>query len=248
MRLGLASPDDLTGVLVDRENDGAVSRSATQRTRRGSWGQPAKAVRQPHVAADNQQVAFDIRRVAGALDDKARHREIVHIVLSPDGLPGEAVQFGEEAGHVVEVEKATVDRRSGRDAALGSICRSGVGYGLVDPPDRELIHGFVVDRPTVETPGIEVNSLRERRNLYRQQQQGETVALHGGETEHECLRGQVEKCCKEQRGERSVGGPKQCSHQGQTSATQIELCKSISASAKILHYISGSAAAYFLLR
>src|SRR5882762_3657030 len=197
MRLGLASPDDLTSVLVDRENDGAISRSATQRTRSGSWDHPAKAVRQPHVAADNQQVSFDMRRVAGALDDKARHREIVHIVLSPDGLPGEAVQFGEEAGHVVEVEKPTVDRRSGRDAALGSICRSGVGYGLVDPPDRELIHGLVVDRPALETPGIEVNSFRERRNLYRRQQQGENLpALHGGETKHECLRGHVEKCCK----------------------------------------------------
>src|SRR6267378_8038410 len=34
-----------------------------------------------------------------------------------------------------------------------------------------------------------------------------------------------------------------CSHQGQMSATQIELRKSISAPAKILHYISGSATA-----
>src|SRR5882672_9206309 len=192
MRLGLASPDDLTGVLVDRENDGAVSRSATQRTRRGSWGQPAKAVRQPHVAADNQQVSFDIRRVAGALDDKARHREIVHIVLSPDGLPGEAVQFGQEAGHVIEVEKPTVDCRSGRDAALGTACRSRVGYCLVDPLDRELTHGLIVDRPALETPSVEINPLRERRNLYRQQQQGETLpALHGGKTKHECLRRNV---------------------------------------------------------
>jgi hypothetical protein len=49
----------------------------------------------------------------------------------------------------------------------------------------------------LETPGVEINSLRERRSLYRQQQQGETVpAFHDGETEHECLRGEVEKCCK----------------------------------------------------
>src|SRR6185295_11639656 len=96
-------------------------------------GQPAKAVRQPHVAADDDQVAFDIRRVARALDDETRRREIAHIVLSPDELPGEAVQFGEEPGHVVEVEKAAVDGRSRRDAALSSICRSGVGYCLVDP-------------------------------------------------------------------------------------------------------------------
>src|SRR5438309_7159643 len=90
MRIGFRSPDDLTGLLVDRENDGAISRSATQRTRRGSWGEPAKAVDQPHVASDNDQVSFDIRRVAGALRDKTRDREIVHIILPPDQLPGEA--------------------------------------------------------------------------------------------------------------------------------------------------------------
>src|SRR5882672_2805844 len=196
MRLGFASPDDLTGVLVDRENDGAVSRSTPERARRAT-GHPAKAVDQPHVAADDEQVAFDERRVARALDDETRGREIAHIVLSPDELPGEAVQFGEEAGHVVEVEKAAVDGRSGRDAALSSICRSGVRYCLVNPFDRELTHGLVADRPTPEAPGIKVNSLRERRNRYRQQQHGETLpALHGGETDHECLRGHLEKCCK----------------------------------------------------
>src|SRR6266853_1813431 len=198
MRLGFRSPGDLTAALVDRENDGAISRSATQRARRGPWDHPAKAVDQSHIAADNQQVSFDIRRVAGALDDKTRHREIVHIILSPDQLPGEPVQFGQEAGHVVEVEKPTIDGRSGRDAALGTACRSRVGYRLVDPLDPELAHGLVVDRPSPETPGIQqINSFRERRNPYRQQQQGETLpALHGGETEHECLRGHVEKCCK----------------------------------------------------
>src|SRR5437762_14369570 len=95
MRLSFGSPDDLTAVLVDRENDGAISRSATQRTRRGAWGHPAKAVGQPHIAADDEQVSIDIRRVAGALDDKTRHREIVHIVLSPDQLAGEAIRSEE---------------------------------------------------------------------------------------------------------------------------------------------------------
>src|SRR5712671_2013052 len=109
MRLGFRSPDDLTAALVDRENDGAISRSAAQRARRGPWGHPAKAVDQPHIAADNQQVSFDMRRVAGALDDKTRHREIAHIVLSPDQVPGEAVQLGQVAGHVIEVEIPTVD-------------------------------------------------------------------------------------------------------------------------------------------
>jgi len=183
MRIGFRSPDDLTGVLVDREHDGAVSRSATQSTRRGPRGEPAKAVDQPHVAADNQQVAFDIRCVAGALDDKARRREIVHVVLSPDELPGEAVQLGQEARHIIEVEIPAVDGRRRRDAALGTTCRSRVGYCLVDPLDRELIHGLVIDRPALETPGIEVNSIRERRSLHRQQQQGETLpALHERET------------------------------------------------------------------
>src|SRR5882762_4860768 len=104
MRLGLRSPDDLTAVLVDRENDGAISRSAAQRARRGPWDHPAKAVNQPHVAADNDQVSLYMRCVAGALRDKTRDREIVHIILSPDQLPGEAVQFGQVAGHVIEVE------------------------------------------------------------------------------------------------------------------------------------------------
>src|SRR5258708_12813331 len=92
----------------------------------------------------------------------------------------------------------TVDGRSGRDAALGTACRSRVGCCLVDPLDPELTHGLAVDRPSPETPGIQqINSFRERRNPYRQQQQGETLPeLHGGETEHECLRGHVEKCCK----------------------------------------------------
>src|SRR4029077_13274400 len=148
--------------------DSAISRSATQGARRGPGGEPAKAVSQPHIAADNEQVSFDERRVAGALDDKTRHRKIAHIVLFPDRLSGEAVQFGQEAGHVIEVEIATVDRRSGRNAALGTACRSGVGYCLVDPLDRKLTHGPVVDRPALETPRVEVNSLRERRNLYRQ--------------------------------------------------------------------------------
>src|SRR6266853_6172305 len=198
MRIGFRSPDDLTGLLIDRENDGAVSRSATQSARRGPRGEPAKAVDQPHIASDNDQVSFDIRRVAGALRDKTRDREIVHVILSPDQLPGEAVQFGQVAGHVIEVEIATVDGRSGRDAALGTACRSRVGCCLVDPLAPELAHGLVVDRPSPETPGIQqINSFRERRNLYRQQQQGETLpALHGGETEHESLRGHVEKCCK----------------------------------------------------
>src|SRR6266571_2247837 len=198
MRIGFRSPDDLTGLLIDRENDGAISRSATQSTRRGPWGEPAKAVNQPHIASDNDQVSFDIRCVAGALRDKTRDREIVHIILSPDQLPGEAVQFGQVAGHVIEVDISTVDGRSGRDAALGIACRSRVGCCLVEPLDPELTHGLVVDRPPLETPGIQqINSFRERRNLYRQQQQGETLpALHGGETEHECLRGHVEKCCK----------------------------------------------------
>src|SRR6266581_3539832 len=203
MRIGSRSPDDSTGLLVDRENDRAISRSATQGTRRGPRGEPAKAVDQPHIAADNDQVSFDIRCVAGALRDKTRDREIVHIILSPDQLPGEAVQFGQVAGHVIEVDISTVDGRSGRDAALGIACRSRVGCCLVDPLDPELTHGLVVDRPLLETPGIlQINSFRERRNLYRQQQQGETLpALHGGNTEHESLRGHVEKC-----GERAFGG------------------------------------------
>src|SRR5216117_3032769 len=198
MRIGFRSPDNLTGSHVDRENDGAISRSATQSARRGPWGDPAKAVNQLHVAADDDQVSLDVRRVARALRDKTRDREIVHIILSPDQLPGEAVQFGQVAGHVVEVEILTVDGRSGRDAALGITCRSRVGCCVVDPLDRELTHGLVVDRPPLETPGIQqINSFRKRRNLYRQQQQGENLpALHGGETEHECLRGYVEERCK----------------------------------------------------
>src|SRR5882762_7342809 len=189
MRVGFRSPDDLTGSLVDRENDGAISRSATQSTRRGPRDEPAKAVNQPHIASDNDQVSFDIRCVAGALRDKTRDREIVHIILSPDQLPGEAVQFGQVAGHVIEVEIRTVDGRGGRDAALGIACRSRVGYRLVDPLDPELTHGLVVDRPPLETPGVlQIDSFRERRSLYRQQQQGETLpALHGGKTGHECL-------------------------------------------------------------
>ena len=135
MRLGLRSPDDMAAVLVDREHDGAVARSATQRARRAPWDHPAKAVDQPHIAADDKQVSTDIRRVAGPLDDETRHREIVYIVLFPDRLPGEAVQFGQVAGHVIEVEIPVVDGRSGRDAALGSTCRSRVGYRLVDPLD-----------------------------------------------------------------------------------------------------------------
>src|SRR2546430_16599743 len=108
MRIGFRSPDDLTGLLVDRENDGAISRSATQRTRRGSRGEPAKTVDQPHVASDNDQVSFDIRRVAGTLRDKTRDREIVHIILSPDQLSGEAVQFGPVAGHAIALEIRTL--------------------------------------------------------------------------------------------------------------------------------------------
>src|SRR6267378_2300482 len=198
MRVDFRSPDDLTGSLIDRENDGAISRSATQSTRLGPWGEPAKTVNQPHIASDNDQVPLDIRCVAGALRDKTRDREIVHIILSPDQLPGEAVQIGQVAGHVIEVEIRTVDGRSGRDAALGITCRSRVGYCLVDPLDPELTHGLVVDRPPLETPGIlQINSFRERRNLYRQQQQGETLpALHGGKSEHECLRGHMGKCCR----------------------------------------------------
>src|SRR6266513_1405677 len=204
MRIGFRSPDDLTGSLIDRENDGAISRSATHSARRGPWAEPAKAVNQPHIASDNDQVSLDIRCVAGALRDKTGDREIVHIILSPDQLPGEAVQFGEVAGHVIEVEIRTVDGRSGRDAALGITCRSRVGYCLVDPLDPELTHGLVVDRPPLETPGVlQINSSRERRKLYRQQQQGETLpALHGGETEHECLRGHVDR--RAARGARSV--------------------------------------------
>src|SRR5947209_20227560 len=101
MRLGFRSPDDLTGSLIDRENDGAISRSATQRARRGPWDHPAKAVDQSHIAADNQQVSFDIRCVAGALDDKARHGEIVHTFFTRDQLPGEATYFRQVAGHVM---------------------------------------------------------------------------------------------------------------------------------------------------
>src|SRR6266704_6000404 len=112
MRIGFRSPDDSTGLLVDRENDGAISRSATQSTRGGPWAEPAKAVDQPHIASDNDQVSLDIRCVAGALHDKTRDREIAHIILSPDQLPGEAVQFGQVAGHVIEVEIRTIDGRS----------------------------------------------------------------------------------------------------------------------------------------
>src|SRR6266487_6446545 len=147
MRIGFRSPDDLTGLLIDRENDGAISRSATQSTRRRPWGEPAKAVNQPHIASDNDQGSFDIRCVAGALRYKTRDREIVHIIPSPDQLPGEAVQFGQVAGHVIEVEIGTIDGRSGRDAALGITCCSRVGYCLVDPLDPELTHSLVVDRP-----------------------------------------------------------------------------------------------------
>src|SRR5207247_4008550 len=154
MRIGFRSPDDLTGSHVDRETDAAISRSATQSARRGPWGEPAKAVNQPHIASDDDQVSLDVRRVARALRDKTRDREIVHIVLSPDQLPGEAIQLGQVAGHVIEVEIRTVDGRSGRDAALGTTCRSRVGYCLVDPLDRELTHGLFVDRPALETPGI----------------------------------------------------------------------------------------------
>src|SRR3974390_480533 len=113
MRVGFRSPDDFTGVLIDCENDGAISRSATQSTRRGAWGEPAKAVRQPHIASDDEQVFVDIRRVAGALCDKTRDREIVHIILSPDQLPGEPVQLGQVAGDVIEVEIRTLESRSG---------------------------------------------------------------------------------------------------------------------------------------
>src|SRR5436190_9484998 len=113
MRLGFAAPDDLTAVLVDRENDGTVSRSATQSTWRGSRDRPAKAVGQSHVAADDEQVSFDVRRVARSLDDKAWRRQIAHIALFPDGLAGEAVELGQVAGHVIEVEITTVDRGSG---------------------------------------------------------------------------------------------------------------------------------------
>src|SRR6266571_1275171 len=112
MRIGFGSPGDLTGLLIDPENDGAISGSATQRTRRGPWGHPAKAVNQPHIASDNDQVSFDIRRVAVSLRGYARHREIAHIILSPYQLSGEAVQFGQVAGHVIEVEIRTVDGRS----------------------------------------------------------------------------------------------------------------------------------------
>src|SRR5437660_11110541 len=113
MRIGFRSPDDVTGLLVDRENVGAISRSATQRAGRGPWDRPAKAVGQPHIAADNQQVSFDIRCVAGALHDKTRDREIVYLVLSPDQLSGEAFQFGEKSGHVIKVMIPTFDRRGG---------------------------------------------------------------------------------------------------------------------------------------
>jgi hypothetical protein len=114
------------------------------------------------------------------LTTKARRREVVHVVLSPDELPGEAVELRQEAGHVVEVEMPAVDGRSGRDAALSSIARSGVGDGLVDPLDLELTHGRFVDRPALETARVEINSLRERRNLHRREQHGETLpALDG---------------------------------------------------------------------
>src|SRR5437870_13526023 len=111
MRIGFRSPDDLTGLLIDRENDGAISRSATQSTRRGPWGEPAKAVNQPHIASDNDQVSFDIRCVAGALCDKTWDREIVNIILSPDELPGEAAKCGQVAGPVMEAAIRTVDGR-----------------------------------------------------------------------------------------------------------------------------------------
>src|SRR5437879_7648408 len=147
MRIGVRASDGLTGLLIERENDGAISRSATQSTRRGPWGEPAKAVNQPHIASDNDQVSFDIRCVARALRDKTRDREIVHIILSPDQLPGEAVQFGQVAGHVIEVEIRTVEGGSGRDAALGIACRSRVGYCLVDPLASQMTHGLPVARP-----------------------------------------------------------------------------------------------------
>src|SRR2546425_1852029 len=147
MRIGFRSPDDLTGLLIDRENDGAISRSATQSTRRGPWGEPAKAVNQPHIASDNEQVSFDIRCVAGALRYKTRDREIVHVILSPDQLPRESVQLGQVTGNVIEIEMRTVDGRSGRDAAQGITCRSRVGRRLVDPLDPQLTHGLFVDRP-----------------------------------------------------------------------------------------------------
>src|SRR5207302_10651280 len=96
-------------------------------------------------------------------------RELVRDVRSRDQLDGEAIQVGQVAGHVIEVEIRTVDGGSGGDAALGTTCRSRVGCCLVDPLDRELTHGLFVDRPALETPGIlQINSLRERRNLYRQ--------------------------------------------------------------------------------
>src|SRR5580765_6864913 len=174
MRLRFRSPDDLAAVLVDREHDGAVSRGAAERARR-STGHPAKAVDQPHVAADDHELALDIRRVARALDDETRRREVVHVVLLPDRLAGKAIQLGQEAGPVVEVEIPAVDGRRGRDAALGSTRRPGVGHRLVDPSDRELANALFVDRSALETAGIEIDALRERRYLYRQQQQGETL-------------------------------------------------------------------------
>src|SRR5260221_13654973 len=109
MRLGFRSPGDLTAALVDRENDGAISRSATQRARRGPWDHPAEAVDQPHIAADNQQGSFDIRRVSGGLHDKARHPEVVHVVFFPDHPPREGIPFRYVAGQVIEVVMPTLD-------------------------------------------------------------------------------------------------------------------------------------------
>src|SRR6478609_3937739 len=108
-----------------------------------------------------------------------------------------------------------VDRRSGRDAALGSICGSAVGGCLVDPLDLELTNGPFVDRPALETARVEIDSLRERRSLYRPQQQHETLP----ETEHECL---LPRRCRRtlQRVLAAAVQRDKCSHQGQTVRKQ----------------------------
>src|SRR5207245_10766588 len=105
----------------------------------------------------DEKIAFDVRRVARALDDETRRREIVDVVLSPDRLAGEAVEFGQETRHVIEVEIPALNGRRARGAGHRSHLRPVVGRGLLDALDPELTDVPFIDRPALETSGVEID-------------------------------------------------------------------------------------------
>jgi len=69
---------------------------------------PAKAVDQPILLPTISRSPLTNGVLREPLTTEPAPRDRSHS-FSPDQLPGEAIQFRQEAGHVIEVEKPTVD-------------------------------------------------------------------------------------------------------------------------------------------